>query len=219
MDAWTLAHTAHLWLFAVMVFGIVVLPGLDMAYVMASALVDGRRSGLLAVAGIVVGGAVHVAMGALGLAVLLGVFPAAFNALLLAGALYIAWIGWSLWRGATALGDVAEVADMRPRAGAATFVRAVATCLLNPKAYVFMLAVFPQFLRPEYGAMAPQALALWLIIAVNQVVIYGAMALGAAGARGWLRTHPAQQVLLGRAVGLVLMGAALWTAWEGWRVA
>ncbi|HET6827406.1 MAG TPA: LysE family transporter, partial [Ramlibacter sp.] len=88
----------HLWLFALFVFGIIVVPGMDMAFVLSSALADGRRAGLAAVAGIVAGGMVHVAMGALGVGLVLQVFPAAFNAVLVAGALYVAWMGWGLWR-------------------------------------------------------------------------------------------------------------------------
>lgn len=218
MDSLFLTQTTHLWLFFVMVLGIIVLPGLDMAFVMASALVHGRRAGLAAVGGIVLGGAVHVVMGALGVGVLLRLYPAAFNVLLLAGALYIAWIGWSLWRGAAALGEIDETDARRSaRSLPATFGRAALTCLLNPKAYVFMLAIFPQFLRPEYGPIWLQALVLGLIINLTQAGVYGAMALGASGARDWLRANPVGQVRLGRAVGLVLLLAAVWTGWEGWK--
>ena len=96
-----MAQTAHLWLFFVLVFGVVLLPGLDMAYVLASALVGGRRAGLAATGGIVAGGIVHVTMGALGIMAVLRLFPTAFNAVLLAGALYIGWIGltWTLVSG------------------------------------------------------------------------------------------------------------------------
>lgn len=85
-----MSHAADLLLFAVLVFGIIVLPGLDMAFVLGSSLAAGRRHGLAAVAGIVAGAVCHVAMTTLGIGVLLNVIPAAFNALLLAGALYIA---------------------------------------------------------------------------------------------------------------------------------
>ena len=54
-------HFSHLWLFFLMVLGIIVLPGLDMAFVLASSLTSGRRAGLVAVAGIVAGGMCHVA--------------------------------------------------------------------------------------------------------------------------------------------------------------
>ena len=48
-------HTQHLWLFSLMALCIIALPGMDMVYVMASALARGRRIGFAAVAGIVVG--------------------------------------------------------------------------------------------------------------------------------------------------------------------
>lgn len=61
-----LTQTTHLWLYFALVAGIILLPGMDMAFVMASSLVDGRKAGAAAVAGIVAGGIIHVAMGALG---------------------------------------------------------------------------------------------------------------------------------------------------------
>lgn len=214
MDMPVLTQTAHLWLFFVMVLGIIVLPGLDMAFVMASSLMDGRRSGLSAVAGVMAGGAVHVALGAMGVGVVLKLFPEAFNVLLLGGALYIAWVGLSLWRGASALGDLGETAS---RSLPATFGRAALTCLLNPKAYVFMLAIFPQFLRPAYGPVWLQAVVLGLIIAGTQAAVYGALALGAGSARDWLRGNPDSQVRVGRSIGAVLVAAAIFTAWNGWQ--
>ncbi len=210
-----LTQTSHLWLFFILVFGVIVMPGMDMAYVMASSLIGGRKSGLFAVAGIVVGGILHVLMGVLGVGVLLKTFPHAFNAMLLAGSVYIGWIGWSLLRGATALD---EVTGGSPKTVTATFSQAFLTCLLNPKAYVFMLAIFPQFIRKEYGPIATQAVALGSIISVTQIVVYGAIALGAAGIQIWLRTNESGQVRLGQVIGMMLIVAAIWTGWQGWQV-
>ena len=132
----------------------------------------------------------------------------------MAGALYVAWMGWSLLRGASALGDVREEAS-RPLH--ATFGRALLTCLLNPKAYVFMLAVFPQFLRAEYGAIVAQAIVLGAITAAMQVLVYGGVAAAASGLRGWLRRHAQAQVALGQGVGGLLLIVAAWTVWTGWQ--
>ncbi|HET7556532.1 MAG TPA: LysE family translocator [Rhodanobacteraceae bacterium] len=208
-------HAANLALFALLVFGIVVLPGMDMAFVMGSSLVAGRRHGFAAVAGIVTGGVGHVVMTTLGISMLLKVIPGAFNALLLAGALYIAWIGISLLRSDSAFG----MHDRRGTNGSAwiTFRRGALTCLMNPKAYLFMLAVFPQFLRAEYGAIWVQAIMLWIIIALTQTCIYGGVALAAAQARGWLVGRPAAAIMASRAVGVVLVVAAVFTGVEGWR--
>lgn len=204
---------AHLWLFATLVLGVVVLPGLDMAYIMGSALAGGRRAGFAALGGVVVGGICHVVMTGLGVSVLLRTIPGAFNALLVAGALYIAWIGISLIRSKAAF----EVAATVDRPLAATFRQGMLTCLLNPKAYLFMLAIFPQFLRPEYGALVVQAAVMWLIIALNQVFVYGGLAIAADRARQWLSRKPAAGVFVARSVGVLLIGAAMFTGIEGWR--
>jgi threonine/homoserine/homoserine lactone efflux protein len=209
-----MSHAADLLLFAALVLGVVVLPGLDMAFVMGSSLTAGRRHGLVAVAGVAAGAACLVAMTTLGIGALLKTVPAAYNALLLAGALYIAWIGISLLRSDSAF-DVR--AQARAASARATFRRGALTCLMNPKAYLFMLAVFPQFLRAEYGPLWAQALVLWLIIAIAQVAVYGSVALAAAQARGWLVRKPSAGRVTARVVGVVLIVAALFTGFEGWR--
>ncbi|QJW85511.1 LysE family transporter [Ramlibacter terrae] len=71
---------------------------------------DGRRSGAAAVAGLVAGGVVHVVMGALGVGLLLRMRPAAFNTLLVAGALYVGWLGWQLWRHPSGLASIEATA-------------------------------------------------------------------------------------------------------------
>lgn len=214
MPAMELTQTHHLWLYFVLVAGIIALPGMDMAFVLGSSLVDGRRAGAAAVSGVVTGGVMHVAMAGLGIGLVLVSAPALFNVLLVAGAAYVAWMGWSLMRHASAFGEVHDVASKPLHR---TFAQAVATCLLNPKAYVFTLAVFPQFLRAEYGSLVLQCVVLALITAATQVAVYGAVVLAAARMRGWLRAHGAAQVVLGRGVGLMLWMTAAWAAWEGWR--
>lgn len=208
-------HSASLLLFTALVFGIIVLPGLDMAYVMGSSLVAGRRHGMAAVAGVIAGGVGHVVLILLGIGMLLKVIPGAFNALLLAGAIYIAWIGISLLRTSSGFGF--HHGNAIAGSEWATVRRGALTCLMNPKAYLFMLAVFPQFLRAEYGPLWMQALELWLIIAATQLVVYGAVAMAAAQTRGWLARKPAAGIVASRAMGGVLVAAAGFTAFEGWR--
>ena len=62
MEWFSLAHASQLWLFFVLVLGIIVLPGMDMAFVLGSSLVDGLKGGVAALSGVVVGGMVHTAM-------------------------------------------------------------------------------------------------------------------------------------------------------------
>jgi threonine/homoserine/homoserine lactone efflux protein len=145
-------------------------------------------------------------------AVVLRTSPAAFNLLLAVGALYVAWIGLSLIRAGSVLG----AAEVRSRGAAATFRQGAMTNLLNPKAYLFMLAVFPQFVRPEWGPVWSQALVLGAIIAATQTAVYGALALGADRARSWLASRPRGQRTAGRIVGTMLLAVAVVTLVESW---
>lgn len=205
---------AHLWLFFVILFGVAILPGLDMAYVLGSSLTGGRRQGLIAVSGLMAGGMIHVTVGALGLAALLEYLPGLFNAILLAGAVYIAWIGISVFRSDATFGSGPRPA---PRPPWSTFRGAILTNLLNPKAYLFMLAVFPQFMRPEYGVLWIQAVVLGIIIALTMAGVYGSVAIVAGGLRGWMQQNPAAGILVNRIVGIALILAAIATGLDGWR--
>lgn len=208
-----MTHLTALWLFFLLVAGIVALPGLDMTFVLASSLTGGRRAGFAAIAGIVAGGIAHVVMATLGIAVVLQVMPKAFNAVLLAGSIYVAWIGWSVMRSDIALSDTAA-----ERSWLATFRRGALTNLLNPKAYVFTLAVFPQFMRRDYGPLWIQAVEMSAIIMLTQTSIYGAVALLGGRAGGWLKRSPAARLAVARTVGVLLIALAVVTGVEGWRL-
>jgi threonine/homoserine/homoserine lactone efflux protein len=203
-----------LWLFATLVFGVVLLPGMDMAFVAGSAVTTGLRAGLAAVAGIMVAGQVHLVAGVVGLAALLLLWPGAQAALLLAGAAYMAWIGWTILRStwgvpSTASAATPAIVPGAPIAGTRqAFFRAAATCLMNPKAYAFTLAVLPSFIHTPERSTAAQALAMGGIIAINQALIYGAVALMAAGARPWLKRRERAQAWTARGVGALLIASA-----------
>jgi threonine/homoserine/homoserine lactone efflux protein len=208
-------HSTQLWLYFVVVFGVIVLPGLDMAFVLASSLVGGRRAGLCAVAGIMAGGACHMAMGALGVAIVLRLSPALFNLMLFAGAAYVAWIGWSLLRSTAATGLALRTVRRSP---AMTFLQAMLTSLMNPKAYLFMLAVFPQFIHPGASPVWLQAGALAAITGATQAGVYGSLALLSGHAGAWIGDNPHKATIGARAVGMVLVLSAVVVALQGWQL-
>ncbi|MDO9417266.1 LysE family translocator [Pararhizobium sp.] len=211
-----MSYMENLSLFFALVFGIIIVPGMDMVFVMASSLTGGRASGLAATAGTMAGAAVHAIYATLGVGLLTTLVPSLFNGLLLAGALYIAWIGLSLLRSTIAIGSVGTVERVSHWV---SFRRGATSCLLNPKSYLFMLAVYPQFLKAEYGPFWLQALVLTLITAACQLAVYGSLALAAGRSRDWLVASPGTTANLSRAIGALLIAVAGFTAWEGWMVA
>ena len=178
-----------LWMFFLLTFGVTALPGMDMAYIVGHTMQSGRRGGAMALCGIVAGGLVHVALNLTGLSALLMLLPGAYRVLLVVGALYLAWIGGQMlraaWRPApAAAGTTTPAAPRQRQSPSRIFANGMANCLLNPKAYAFMLAVFPTFLQTRERSLPLQALCLTLIVAGNQVAVYGAVLLATLRARG-----------------------------------
>ncbi|MBL0374436.1 LysE family translocator [Rhizobium sp. KVB221] len=209
-------YTQNLWLFAILLFGIIVVPGMDMLFVLTNALTGGKQAGFAAVGGIMLGGAVHTLTGTLGVGVLSFVIPWLRNPLILAGALYMMWIGWTLVRSAITV-DGVGVAKARP--ASAIFRQGLVVCLLNPKAYLFIMAVFPQFMKPAFGPLWPQAIAMGLMTVLMQLFVYGSIAGAAARSRDFLLANPSATIWTGRIAGALLIAAAIWTAWQGLAVA
>ncbi|MGT2442321.1 LysE family translocator [Ensifer adhaerens] len=206
-----MTYTENLWLFFTLLFGIIIVPGMDMVFVLANSLTGGRASGLSATAGIMAGGVLHTLYAALGVSVILHLVPGLFNVLLVAGAAYIAWIGFSLVKSSITIGGI-DGADRLSRW--ASFRQGALTSLMNPKAYLFMLAVYPQFLKPQFGPIWSQALVMAAMIAATQLAVYGGLALAAG--RDFLVGSPETTVWIGRAAGAVLVLVAAFTVWQGW---
>jgi len=199
-----------LWLYFLAVLAVILLPGMDMAFVMASSLAGGRRGAVSSVLGIASGGAIHVVVGATGMAALMVVFPHLFRAILLLGTLYLLWVGWNILRSADVAASQDDVAA--PSSGT-VYRRAVTTCLLNPKAYAFMFALFPAFVRSDVRSLFEQTLALGLITVGTQIVVYGTVAALAIRTREVIR---ARQSIISRAMGSMLIVCALLTATQAW---
>lgn len=201
-----------LWLYFLAVLTVILLPGMDMAYVMASSLSAGRPGAVSSVLGIATGGAIHVVVGATGMAALMAVFPLLFRAMLLLGTLYLLWVGWGIFRSAGAAAAPAHAGAMSV-SSSAIYRRAVTTCLLNPKAYAFTFALFPAFVRADTRSLLAQTLALCLITVCTQIAVYGAVAALALRSRAFLQ---ARQSVMARAMGSMLMVCALLTATQAW---
>src|SRR4051794_13736562 len=103
-----MTYTENLWLFFTLLFGIIIVPGMDMLFVLANSLTGGRSRGMAATAGIMAGGAVHSLYGAIGVGILASLIPSLFNPLLFLGAAYMIWIGFTLIRSSITVNAVGE---------------------------------------------------------------------------------------------------------------
>jgi threonine/homoserine/homoserine lactone efflux protein len=71
-------------------------------------------------------------------------------------------------------------------------------------------------MKPQYGPILQQAIVMGLMTIALQFLIYGVVALGAGRARALLVGNTAATIAVGRAAGVLIVVAALFTAWRGW---
>jgi len=211
-----MGYAENLWLFFLLLLGIIIVPGMDMLFVLANSLTGGSNRGLAATGGIMLGGLVHSLNGALGIGLLMHFVPILFNPLLIAGGAYMAFIGVTLMRSSITIGQEGPAGS---RSAWKAFRQGAVTCLINPKAYLFIFAVYPQFLKPDYGPMWIQAVIMGAMTIVTQFAIYGGLAVTAGRSRNLLIANPRATALAGRAAGLLLVAVSAFTVWEGLRMA
>ena len=165
-----------LWTYVIGAFGIILLPGPNSLYVLSVATARGVRAGFQGAYGVFVGDTILLVCTALGAASLLRTHPAMFMVVKYVGAAYLVWVGLNLLRSAliglrahpNVLQTVANASTPQVAAHAShlqsPFRRALVISLLNPKAILFLLSFFVQFIDPNYTQPELPFLILSLIL-------------------------------------------------------
>ena len=199
-----------LWLYAGAAALLILTPGPDTFLIAATSAADGPRAGVLASLGVFVGCLVHILLVAAGVSALIATTPWAFDAIKIAGAVYLVWIGLqalsTAWRGHS--GEAARAAPRERASSTALFLRGALTNALNPKVAVFFIAFLPQFVDPARGHVAAQFVVLGLIFNVPGTLYLMALALISGRATSALRRQPWVRRTLDALTGLFFIGLA-----------
>jgi threonine/homoserine/homoserine lactone efflux protein len=155
------------WLFIAMTFVVSATPGPNMLYVMTVSAREGVPAAVMAMAGCMTALLIMMSLSAAGLGALLQSFPAVFDALRLAGAAYLAYLGVKCWRAPVhdapapdAQGAATSVALVSATADATIYRQGFLVAASNPKAILFAAAFFPQFLNPAQAQLPQFAILL-----------------------------------------------------------
>jgi homoserine/homoserine lactone efflux protein len=182
---------------------LIVIPGPNVALIVANSVAHGARYGLMTVAGTASAMVVQLALVVLGASALLGLLAGLFDWLRWLGVAYLLWLGLRTWRSAsTELSSIAA----EPRSVRAIFARGFLVSLSNPKTLLFYAAFLPQFVSAEPEQATYQLLLLSGTFLAIAVLLDGAWALLAGRLRSLLR---ARARLRNRLTGGLLMGAGL----------
>ena len=179
---------------------LMLIPGPNVALIVANSVTHGTRTGLLTVAGTATAMVAQLSLVALGLTAVLGRFGAWFEGLRWVGVAYLVALGIAHWRAPPVDLTLTRPDPMAPRV---ILTRALLVSLTNPKTLLFFGAFFPQFIvaGAPVGLQVAVLSATFLVIAV---AVDGMWALLAGRARHLLATRGR---LRNRVSGGVLMGA------------
>ena len=184
-------------------------PGPAMALIFRRAALRGVRGAVPTVLGLELGLYVWALFAGAGFAALLAASEVAYLVLRVLGAGILLWLGIKAWCAAwrarhdgAAVGEEPPAADRRRWWGA--FAEGVLVQLANPKAAVFMIAFYPQFVPADGPVFLTTALLGLLQIAI-ETGLYLALAAGVARAGSWFR-RPRIRRRLEAVSGTVLVG-------------
>ena len=179
---------------------LMLIPGPNVALIVANSLAYGARAGLVTVAGTSAAMVVQLAVAALGVTALLGALAQAFETLRWIGVAYLVWLGIRAWRAPA--DDLSKTRAVSP---GKTFGRGFLVSLTNPKTLAFYAAFLPQFFDPS-APLGRQMAILSVTFVATALIIDGGWALLAGRARGLVQRFGRAR---NRLTGAVLIGAAM----------
>jgi homoserine/homoserine lactone efflux protein len=183
---------------------LMVIPGPNVALIVANSVAHGTRFGLLTVAGTASGVVVQLVLTVLGASAALDFFASAFDWLRWLGVVYLIWLGIAAWRV-----PPVDLTQVRPQARSARtiYLRGLLVCLTNPKTLLFCGAFLPQFVTPGPDAVRQLVLLAVTFFAVSTVLdslwaILAGRFRALLATRGRLRNRLTGGLLIGAGLGL-----------------
>jgi len=206
--------TVDLWTYVAATVLIILLPGPNSLYVLSVASRKGRRAGVAAAAGVFCGDSVLMVASAAGLASMFAASPLLYGLIRWAGVVYLAYLAFGLirggvktWRAARRGDPIAEVA-LVSAANERPYLRALVASLLNPKAILFFVAFFVQFVDPSYAWPVLSYGVLFVILQIFSMVYLTTLIIAGDGLAQTFRRRRRLAAAGNGLVGAVMIGFA-----------
>lgn len=181
-------------------------PGPDNIFVLTQSALYGRKAGLLVTLGLSSGLLLHTAAVSLGVATVFQTSALAFNALKIAGAMYLLYLAWQAFRAGTSNFEATGGGNTHWRK---LYTRGIVMNTTNPKVALFFVAFLPQFADPARGSITIQILMFGGLFMLATLLVFGAIACTASFLGDWLKRSITAQTLINRIAGTVFAGLAL----------
>jgi threonine/homoserine/homoserine lactone efflux protein len=195
----------NLWAFALASLALIVIPGPSILFVIGRSLALGRKAGVLSVVGNALGMLPAVALVSLGVGSIVAESVVVFTVIKLVGAAYLVFLGVQAIRHRNDHARTAETTKARP-SSRRLLGEGFLVGVTNPKTIVFFVAVLPQFVAYDSGAIPVQMTILGLVFFAIALVSDSVWALSAGTARAWFARSPKRLSKLTAGGGVMLIG-------------
>ena len=160
--------SANLLAFAIISLGMALTPGPNMIYLISRSLCQGKKAGLVSLGGTALGFFFYMLCAAFGITALLMTIPLAYDALKIAGAVYLIYLAWKAIRSQQ---SPFELTNVQMYSNTKLFLMGFLTNLLNPKIAMMYLALLPQFIQPHADAVLLQTLSLGMVQIIISLIV------------------------------------------------
>lgn len=174
---------------------VVLVPGTGVIYTVSTGLFLGRRASIAAACGCTAGIVPHLTASILGLSAILHMSSVAFQSIKYAGAIYLLYLAWSMWRETGAITFNSPAARKNARQIA---LRGFLLNILNPKLSIFFLAFLPLFVAPDTASPLFDMVLLSVTFMAMTLVIFILYGLAAHGVSRQVVNAPQRLVWLQR---------------------
>ena len=186
-----------------------------MIFALTQTALRGVPSGLISIAGLVLGFFIWLLITLLGVTALLLAYPQALEFVRLFGAAYLLFLAVQIWRSDALQFDPSDNKEKTsPLNLQRDFRHGVVVNLFNPKIGVFCLTFLPQFVRESVGPVWGQILFLGILTALIGVIPQVILVLAIGKARkSFLQEQTAQNMIM-KSAAVIMVSLALWIFWE-----
>ena len=162
---------------------VVLIPGTGVLYTITTGLTLKWRASLAAALGCTLGIVPHILASILGLSALLNMSAQVFSVLRWAGATYLLYLAWNMWREAGTL-EIHKKGEKNSTAK--IIIKAIAINLLNPKLTIFFFAFLPLFLSKDSASPTAEMIMLSIVFMSITLIVFALYGILASGISTYL---------------------------------
>jgi threonine/homoserine/homoserine lactone efflux protein len=185
---------------------VILVPGTGVVYTVTTGITQNRRASLAAAFGCTLGILPHVLACILGLSAILHMSAQIFSAIKLAGAAYLLYLAWNMWRDAGTLQFDQKNSET---SFGQIILKAIAINLLNPKLTIFFFSFLPQFISKDAASATGEMVIMSAVFMGLTFLVFALYGLLASSVRTYLLRSSRAVKRVQQAFALAIAGFAV----------